>query len=151
MPPQTQKITYAPLVPFSNGRRESANPSSRVIVLPDSKFSNISQTSHVVFLLGISVPSLRTWISGDRSHPYRKDRWRLHFYVCGLPSRAGNSYDSLATPLGIQRVEPLNQICVCLSCCSACLIYLFSIFVMYFCHFILLYLNNCVVIYYFAL
>ena len=26
----------------------------------------------------ISVPSLETSTPGDRSHPYRKDRWRLH-------------------------------------------------------------------------
>ena len=28
------------LVPFSNGRREGANPSSRVTELPDLEFSN---------------------------------------------------------------------------------------------------------------
>ena len=48
-----------------------------------------------MFKLGFSVPSLRTRIPSGRSHPYRKDRWRLH-YFCGHPSRAGNSYDRLA-------------------------------------------------------
>ncbi|XWS67063.1 hypothetical protein CRYUN_Cryun05aG0254300 [Craigia yunnanensis] len=32
--------------------------------------------------------------AGDRSHPYRKDRWRLHFYVHGQPSRAEYRYNS---------------------------------------------------------
>ena len=40
MPPLTEKITYAHLVPFSNGRREGVNPSSRVIVLPGLEFPN---------------------------------------------------------------------------------------------------------------
>ena len=42
---------------------------------------SISQTSQFVFELGISVPSLRTCISSDRSHPYREDRWRLHLFL----------------------------------------------------------------------
>ena len=46
-----------------------------------------------MFKLGILAPSLETRVSGDRSHPYRKDRWRLHFYVCGHPSQAKNRYD----------------------------------------------------------
>ena len=32
-----------------------------------------------VLKIGIEIPNLRTCIPGDRSHPYRKDRWRLHF------------------------------------------------------------------------
>ena len=32
-----------------------------------------------MFKLGISIPSLETRVPGDRSHPYRKNRWRLHF------------------------------------------------------------------------
>ena len=32
-----------------------------------------------MYELGISVSSLETRILGDRSHPYRKDRWRFHF------------------------------------------------------------------------
>ena len=32
-----------------------------------------------MFKLGISIPSLRTRITGGRSRPYRKDRWRFHF------------------------------------------------------------------------
>ena len=35
-----RKTIYVELVPFSNGRREGANPSSRVIELPDLEFSN---------------------------------------------------------------------------------------------------------------
>ena len=69
---------------------------------------------------------------------------------CGLPSRAGNRYDSLATPLGNKRVRPLLS--HMLSSMFLCMLnFSVFIFVMYLCHFILLYLNNCVVIYYFAL
>ena len=67
------------MVPFSNGHREGVNPFSRVIVLPDLKSLTIHVDQSFCFKLGISVPSLRTCIPGDRSHPYRKDRWRLHF------------------------------------------------------------------------
>ena len=89
------------LVSFSNERREGANPFSRVIVLPNLEFSNQLHRQLYYFKLGISIPGLKICISGDRSHPYKKDRWRLHFYFCGCPSRAKNRYDSLATPLGI--------------------------------------------------
>ena len=67
------------MVPFPNGRRKGANPSSRVIVLPslESQTFVVDQLCH--FELGILVPNLKTCISGDRSHLYRKDRWRLHF------------------------------------------------------------------------
>ena len=61
------------MVPFLNGRREGANPSSRVIVPPDLEFPN--QFCWLVIL----ISSLRTCTPGDRSHSYRKDRWRLHF------------------------------------------------------------------------
>ena len=66
------------IVPFSNGRREGANPSSRVIVLPNQEFLNHFVDQLCCLKLGISVPSLRTCIPGDRSHSYRKDRSRLH-------------------------------------------------------------------------
>ena len=63
---------------------------------------------------------------------------------------AGDRYDSLATPLGIERVRPLLS--HMLSSMFLCMLNLsVFIFVMYLCHFILLYLNNCVAIYYFAL
>ena len=95
MPPQIQKITYAHLVPFLNERRKGANPSLRVTELPDFRFlKTIFVDQLCCFKLGISIPSLRTHVSDDRSHEYRKDRWRLHFYVCGHPSRAGNHYDT---------------------------------------------------------
>ena len=35
-----EKIMYVLLVPFSDGRHEGANPSSRVTELPDLEFSN---------------------------------------------------------------------------------------------------------------
>ena len=44
------------------------------------------------FKLGISIPNLKTCLPSDRSHPYRKDRWRLHFY--DPSSRAENRYDN---------------------------------------------------------
>ena len=89
-----QKITCVQLVPFSSGRREGANLSSLVIVLPNLEFLNHFVDQLCYFKLGILIPSLRTYAPGDRSHPYRKDRWRLHFYFCDLPSRAGNRYDN---------------------------------------------------------
>ena len=68
------------MVPFPNGRREGANPSSRVNVPPDLEFLNhFFADQSVYFKLGLQTPSLRTCIPGDRSHLYRKDRWRLHF------------------------------------------------------------------------
>ena len=102
-----QKITCAQLVPFSNGRREGANPSSRVIVLSSLESQTFVVDQLCCFKLGISIPSLRTCIPGDRSHPYRKDRWRLHFIFVVFQVVAGNRYDSLATPLGNQRVRPI--------------------------------------------
>ena len=78
------------LVPFSNGRCEGANPSSHVIALLDLEFFEpLPWTSQFVFELGISVPNLETCFPGDRSHPYRKDRWRLHFIFGSPPSRSG--------------------------------------------------------------
>ena len=58
-----------------------------VIVLPDQEFPNHFVDQLCRLKLGISVLSLETRVAGDRSHPYKKDQWRLHFYVCGLPSR----------------------------------------------------------------
>ena len=81
------------MVPFSNGRCEGANLSSHVTELPNLEFSN--QFRRLViscFKLGISIPSLRSCLPGDRQQSYRKDRWRLHCYFCGHPSRAGNRY-----------------------------------------------------------
>ena len=68
-------------MPFSNGRREGANPSSRVIVLPDQEFPNHFADQLCCLKLGISIPSLRTCILGDWSHQYRKYRWRLHLIL----------------------------------------------------------------------
>ena len=59
----------------------------------------------MVLKLGILIPSLRICIPGDRSHPYKKDRWRLHFYVCDHPSRAENRYDTYNLPLLITLTE----------------------------------------------
>ena len=56
------------MVPFSNGR--------------------------VCVKLGISIPDLETRVSGDRSHPYRKDRWRLHFSFVVIQVVTGNRYDN---------------------------------------------------------
>ena len=95
------------MVPFLNGRREGANPSSRVIVLSSLESQTCFVDQLYYFKLGISIPSLKICIPGHRSHPYRKDRWRLHLYFCGPPSRAGNRYDSLATPLETSRVRPI--------------------------------------------
>ena len=88
------------MVPFSNERFEGVNPSSHVTALSDLELPNRFRRAVMLFKLEISIPSLRTRTLGDRSHPYRKDRWRLHFYFCGHPCRAENRYDSLATPLG---------------------------------------------------
>ena len=67
------------MVPFPNGRCEGVNPSSRVIVLPNLESQTCFVNQLYCFKLGILVPSLKTCIPGNRSHPYRKDRWRLHF------------------------------------------------------------------------
>ena len=48
----------------------------------------------------------------------------IHFY--GHPSRVRNRYDSLATPLGTNRESDQYLVKCCLSCCFACLIYLFT-------------------------
>ena len=81
-------------MPFSNGRREGANPSSRVIVLPSLESQTFVVDQLCCFKLGISIPNLKTCIPGDQSHTYRKDLWRLHFNFYGHPSRAGNRYDN---------------------------------------------------------
>ena len=91
------------MVSFSNGRRAGANPSSRVIVLPSLKSQTFFVDQLYHFKLGISVLNLETWTPGDRSHLYRKDRWRLHLFFVVIQVVAGNRYDSLATPLGISR------------------------------------------------
>ena len=75
--------------------------------------------------LGFSNPSLKTCLSGDRSHPYRKDRWRLHCIICVLPSRTGNRYDSLATPL--EKTKELGQYLVI--CCLSFVICILNLFV----------------------
>ena len=67
------------MVPFSNGRRKGANPSSRVIVFSSLESQTFFVDQLCCFKLGISISSLKTCIPSDRSHPYRKDRWRLHF------------------------------------------------------------------------
>ena len=79
------------------------------------------------------------------------------FDFCGLPSRAGNRYDSLATPLGTWRVRPV--FCHML---SSFVIHMLNLSVVFICvvimhhsviclwHFILLCLNNYGVIYCFA-
>ena len=65
--------------------------------------------------------------SGDRSHPYRKDRWQLHFYFCDHPSRAKNRYDigiitsrsilDVTSPKNLQKTEaPLREITANLKC-----------------------------------
>ena len=82
------------LVPFSNGRCEGANPSSHVTELPDFRIlKTIFVDQLCCFKLGISIPNLRTCAPGDRSHPYRKDRWRLHFIFVVFQVVAGNRFD----------------------------------------------------------
>ena len=96
------------MVPFSNGRHEGANPSSRVIIFPGLESQTLVVDQLYYFKLGISVPNLKTCISGDRSHPYRKDQWRLHFHVCDHPSRAGNRYDTFVKDSNPFQIETLN-------------------------------------------
>ena len=138
------------MVSFSNGRREGSNLSSHVTELPDFRILKpIFVDQLCCFKLGISILSLRTRISGDRSHSYRKDRWRLHFYFCGLPSRAGSHYDSLVTPLGILRVRPilchmlssfvirmfnLSTVSICVIMYKFCGSYMFLLHSMLCCH-----------------
>ena len=69
------------MVPFSNWRCEGANLSSRVIVFPSLKSQTFVVDQLCGFKLGILVPNLKTCIPDDRSHPYRKDRWQLHFIL----------------------------------------------------------------------
>ena len=45
------------MVPFSNGRRESANPSSRVIVLPSLESQIFVVDQSCCFKLGIPIPN----------------------------------------------------------------------------------------------
>ena len=71
------------------------------------------------------------------------------FYFNGHPSQTGNCYDSLVTPLGTQRVGPIFR-----DVLSSMLFHMLDLsvshLVIYLWHFILLCLNNCGVIYYFA-
>ena len=78
------------MVPFSNGRREGTNPSSHVIELSDFRIlKTIFVDQSCCFKLGISILGFKIRIPGDRSHPYRKNRWRLHINFCGHPNHSG--------------------------------------------------------------
>ena len=95
------------LVPFSNGRREGANPSSRVTVLQDLEFLNQSRRP-VNLCLNQGFRSLvQKHVSRVINHTRTEKIGGDSIYFCGHPSRAGNRYDSLATPLGSQRVKPI--------------------------------------------
>ena len=49
---------------------------------PEFRISrSILQTNQFIVELGISVPSLRTCIPGDRSHLYKKYRWWLLLFL----------------------------------------------------------------------
>ena len=73
-------------------RREGANPSLRVIVLPDQEFPNhlVDQLCH---FLRISIPSLRTRVT-DHTRTEKIGGDSI-FMFCGHPSRAENRYDIL--------------------------------------------------------
>ena len=66
---------------FQNGRREGANPSSRITesLILESRVYFVDQSTH--FELGFWDLSLEPCLSGDQSHPYKKDRWRLLLYL----------------------------------------------------------------------
>ena len=80
---------FVQLVPFSNGRREGANPSSRVIVLPSLEFSNHFVEQLYCLKLGISVPSLKTCVPGDRSPRTEKIGGDSILIFGSHPSRGG--------------------------------------------------------------
>ena len=84
-------MTCAQLVPFSNGRREGANPSSRVTELPDFRILKpfVDQS---FFLLGISIPSLRTRVT-DHTRTEKIGGDSILFLVV-LQVVAGNRYDN---------------------------------------------------------
>ena len=77
---------------------------------------------------GIEIPNLRTCISGDRSHPYRKDRWRLHFYFRGHPSRSGKPLWQFGDSTGEYESQANIESYVVFHICFACLIYLLRLF-----------------------
>ena len=68
------------MVPFSNGRREGANPSSRVIVLLSLKSQTFVVDQLCYFKLGISVPSLRTRVT-DHTRTEKIDGDSIFIFV----------------------------------------------------------------------
>ena len=75
--------------------------------------------------LGLSNPNLKTCLSGDRSHPYRKDRWWLHYILWSSKSWREIVMTAWRLPGDTWELGQYWVIC-CLPCCFACLIYLFS-------------------------
>ena len=61
----------------------------------------------------------------DRSHPYRKGRWWLHFIFVVIQVERENVMTAWRLRWRIRASGQYFVIC-CLSCCFACLIYLFS-------------------------
>ena len=88
------------MVPFSNGRCEGANPSLCVIVPLDLEFLN-QYRRPINLCLNHGFQSLvLKYASRMTDHTRTKKIGGDSIYFCGHPSRTGNRYDSLATPLG---------------------------------------------------
>ena len=93
---------------------------------------SISQTSQFVFELGISIPSLRTRVSGGWSHPYRKDRWRFLFIFLVIQVEREIVMIAWRLHWGLRESGQCLVMC-CLSLWFACLIYLLCLFTLLWC------------------
>ena len=101
-------------MPFSNGRREGANLFSRVIVLPILESQTFVVDQLCCFKLGISVPNLKTCIPSDRSHPYKKNRWRLHLFLWSSKSWRETVMTAWRLHWGLRELSQYRVIC-CMS------------------------------------
>ena len=81
------------MVPFSNGRHEGANPSSRVIVFPSLESQTFVVDQLYCFRLGVSIPNLKIYISRVTDHTRTEKIGGDFIYLCCHPNRAGNRYD----------------------------------------------------------
>ena len=86
----------------------------RVLIFPHVQSSSQTQNSQTNFVdhlccfkLRISVPSLRICTSGDRSHLYRKDRWRLYLIFVVIQVERETVMTAWRLHWGHQRVRPI--------------------------------------------
>ena len=116
-----------------NGYRKSANFFSCIIVPLNLEFlDQYCRPVNLFFELGISISNLRTRVLGDRSHPYRKDRWRLLLFLWSSKS-SGKPLWQLGDSTG--DYTELGQYLVV--CCLPFVIRMFNLSIMFICIFIM--------------